>query len=306
MSGAKAVMALRRYGAVLRTDRFIVPALYLLAGGIAYLAFLPPLGYFTDAWYLMYAAGARGPLVFTDIFSVDRPLAAAVMIPAHWLLGSDPLLYGLAAFALRLLSALGLFWCARLLWPAQRSAAAMMGLSFLLYPGFLSQLNGIVYLPFLTSLAAAMFSVVCTIWAIQSSRTSAKFLFFLASAGLLLLYLGIVEFFVGVEVVRLLLIAVLVFRTTGSVGRRLMLTLRAWLPWLLPLAPYLAWRLFIFESQRGATDVAMHFRLADVLSSPLTFLAAWTATLWNDTSDVLLCAWFTPLSRLGQALGPAD
>ena len=68
----------------MRWKQFLTyPVVILVAfSAAAYLPLIEQIGYANDDWYLMYAAGVRGAGVFRDIFAVDRPLRALVMIPA--------------------------------------------------------------------------------------------------------------------------------------------------------------------------------------------------------------------------------
>ncbi|MBL8102209.1 MAG: hypothetical protein JNM02_06750, partial [Anaerolineales bacterium] len=113
---------MQKIRSILRSDSFFEYILLALISGIAYLVFVPKFGYFNDDWYLMYAAGARGPSVFWDIFAIDRPLRALVMIPAYTLFGSNPLYYNLSAFLFRLLSGIFFLWTLRMLWPEKKQS----------------------------------------------------------------------------------------------------------------------------------------------------------------------------------------
>ena len=93
---------MKKIKSILRFEYIFECLLMILISGLAYLLFIPKFGYFNDDWYLMYAAGAKGSAVFWDIFSIDRPLRALVMIPAYTLFGADPLYYNLSAFLFRL------------------------------------------------------------------------------------------------------------------------------------------------------------------------------------------------------------
>lgn len=84
--------------------------LLLVVAGLAYLPLVATFGYFNDDWYLMYAASAYGPNTFVDIFSVDRPGRALVMIPAYVLFGANPLYYNLSAFLFRVIGGLAVLW----------------------------------------------------------------------------------------------------------------------------------------------------------------------------------------------------
>ena len=119
-----------------RFELLLSIAMLSLASALIYLIFIHRFGYFYDDWYLMYAAGAKGPAVFWDIFAVDRPLRALVMIPAYSLFGANPLYYNLSAFLFRLLSGISFLWIVRMLWPGKNRTTLWMALLFLIYPGF--------------------------------------------------------------------------------------------------------------------------------------------------------------------------
>ena len=282
--------------AVLRSQAFKVFALLVLVSGLAYLPFIGQFGYFNDDWYLMYAAGAKGAFVFKDIFSVDRPMRALVMIPAYLLFGENPLGYDLSAYGFRLLSAFGFLWLLRILWPRQRTAGVLMALLFLIYPGFLSQFNGIDYQSQMVSLAAAVFSLVLTLKAIQAKGTPAKIILFTISGLLSWLYIGLVEYFIGFEIIRLACVFLLVSRGHTSLWKKIIQTVRRWLPSFIVLLPFVVWRLYFFESERSATDIGL--QLDRVVQSPLTTSLRWLTTLLSDSLDVVILAWGQPLSSL--------
>lgn len=281
---------------ILRSETFVELAILVLVSGLFYLIFVPQFGYFNDDWYLMYAAGARGAAVFKDIFIVDRPMRALVMTPAYMLFGANPLYYNIGAYIFRVLSAIGFLWLLRMLWPRQRAAGLAMALLFLVYPGFLSQFNGIDYQSQMVSLAAGMFSVALTIRALQTTKIKVRLVLFSLSAILTLLYLGLVEYFIGLEFLRAACIFIFITRTERSWLPRIKGILVQWLPALIPVLLFLIWRLFFFESERGATDVDL--QLGGLRSEPLTFLFNYLSVLLNDFMDVLIHAWWMPLRRL--------
>src|ERR1044071_2391306 len=125
-------------------ELFYVLLLFIVSA-LTYLPYVGKFGYFNDDWYLMYSASAYGPNTFIDIFSVDRPGRALVMLPAYILFGRNPLYYNLSAYFFRVAGALALFWILNRHWPGKRTTTFFMSLLFLIYPGFLSQPNAIDY-----------------------------------------------------------------------------------------------------------------------------------------------------------------
>lgn len=286
---------MQKIKSLFRSETFIEIFLLVFVSGLSYLIFVPQFGYFNDDWYLIYAANAQGPLVFKDIFIVDRPMRALVMIPAYILFGDDPVNYNISAYIFRILSAVGFLWLLKMLWPRQRAASLTIALFFLIYPGFLSQFNGIDYQSQMVSLAAGMFSVALTIYALQVHNLKIRFILFCVSGLLTILYLGLVEYFIGLEFLRAACIFIVVAQTKTYWQKQIKDTLLQWLIAAIPALIFLTWRIFFFESERGATDV--NLQLGDVLSSPLQMLQGWISVLLNDMADVFFLAWLNPLNR---------
>ncbi|MBI3152355.1 MAG: hypothetical protein HYZ21_09495 [Chloroflexi bacterium] len=278
------------------SENVVLSFVLALIGGVVYLIFVPKFGYFNDDWYLMYAAGTKGPSVFWDVFAIDRPLRALVMIPAYSLFGANPLYYNLSAFLFRLLSGLFFLWILRMLWPGNHRTTLWMSLLFLLYPGFLSQPNAIDYLCHMAGLAAGMLSIALTLRAIQTDTWTGKIWFYLASILLGWFYLGQIEWYIGLEFFRFACILVLVLRLNETLWKKAVRFVQVSLPAALIPIVFLVWRLFFFESERGATDVDL--QLTDLRAEPLKFLINYSSALLNDFMDVLVQAWWLPLRRL--------
>jgi hypothetical protein len=270
--------------------------LLLVVSAVAYLPLVGQIGYTNDDWYLMYAAGVKGASVFREIFAVDRPLRALVMMPAYSLFGANPLYYNLSVYFFRVLSAFIFLWLLQMLWPKQRTATALMALLFLVYPGFLSQLNGIDYQSQMVGLAAAMLSLALTVRALSVTKISLRILMLVAATLLGWLYLGLVEYFLGFEAVRLFCVFLLTSRKGGNWLKESVETLRLWLPTLPIAGIFLIWRMFFFDSERGATDLGLQF--GQLALSPLTTGLWWFVRLVQDVLNVLVLAWGVPLTRL--------
>jgi len=244
----------------------------------------------------MASAQAEGPSVFREIYSVDRPLRAYVLAPAYMLFGQNVLLYNLSAWFFRTLSALFLLWLLRRLWYRHSQWTLLMALLYAIYPGFLSQLNGIDYQAQILSLALAAFSLVLTVLAFYEGRPAYRIaaIFFAILMGNL--YLGLVEYEVGFEFLRLTILFILVSRTPGNTRERLFKILKLWFPYSLIILGFGIWQLFFFESERGATDVAVQFSQFKLY--PLQTLYHWVIQVAQDFLDVMFSAWAIPLSQL--------
>ncbi len=274
----------------------------IVIAAVVYLPFVFQFGYYNDDWYLMYATGAKGPEAFFNIYAVDRPIRAFVMIPAYILFGPNPIYYNLSAIIFRLLGAIGFLWAIHQLWPGKKTLTWLMSLLFLIFPGFLSLFNGIDYQSQMVSLTYAMFSLAVSIRAYYETRFVNKILGYIFASFFTWIYLGLVEYFIGVEAIKLLIYLILVSRESIKSLTRLKRTLLRSLPLWAGFLPFLIWRLFFFNSVRGATDAELQFDLAKVFTSPIPHLSTWSFTLFNDVLDTFIRAWITPIIRLGSGL----
>ena len=268
----------------------------LIISMIAYLPLVGKFGYYNDDWYLMYSAGAYGPGVFWDIFSVDRPLRALVMVPAYYLFGENPLYYDISAYVFRVISAVAFLWLLEMIWPRRYTATFLASLFFLIYPGFLSQFNGIDYQSQMVGLATAMLSIALTVKASLTDRIWVRIILIAVSTVLGWLYLGLVEYFLGFEFLRFACLSIFGFRKSAAWKNRLLESVKRWLPNIFTPLIFLGWRLFFFQSERGATDVGMQFE--QVKLYPVQIMYRWSLQIAQDMFDVMIGAWIEPLSQL--------
>lgn len=275
-----------------------------ILGAVTYLPLVAKLGYINDDWYLMFDGYVGGAEFFHKVFSVDRPVRGYVMQAAFSLFGMNPLYYHLSAFTFRVVSAISLFWIGNQLWANRKIYNWLAALLFLIYPGFLSQVNPIDYQSQIFSLACGMVSVALTLKTLQAKSTATRWGYIVASVLLAWLYLGLVEYFLGFETVRLAIVAIIFLRKTERpVSTRTISAVRAFLPFLTGAGGFLIWRLFFFEAERKATDVSL--QLSSVFDSPLTALW-WLNYLIQDVFKVVMVAWTVPLNIFGFSLRLRD
>jgi len=288
-----------------KTGSFWWGVLFLtLLGALTYLPFASRMGYINDDWYLMFDGYVGGASFFHTVFSVDRPLRGYLMEAAFTLFGMNPRAYHLSAFFFRVISAAVLFWIGNQLWPSRQTYNWVAALLFLVYPGFLSQVNPIDYQSQIFSLACGMTSVALTLKAMDARSSLARWVYIIVSVLLAWVYLGLVEYFLGFEALRLGLIVLLILRKNGlSLAGRAVSVVREFAPFLVGAGGFLVWRLFFFEAERKATDISL--QLSSVAASPLTALW-WLNYLIQDVFKVVMVAWTLPLNTLGFSLRLRD
>jgi len=279
-----------------------VALLLFFISAVSYLPLIGQIGYLNDDWYLMYTAKAYGPGAFVDIFSVDRPARALVMIPAYKIFGDNPLYYNLSAYIFYLVSTFAFLWILRMLFPDQNRVTLLGSILYLTYPGFLSHQNGIDYQSQMVSLAAAMLSVAFSIKFLLIERGWKRHGLIILSTLTGWLYLGLVEYFIGFELFRWGSILLLSWRREGSSFQKVKRAIYWVYPTLVIPVIFLIWRIFFFQSERGATDVTL--QLNQLWLYPLQTVYHWSIQVISDFFDVTFVAWILPLAQLKSFIQP--
>lgn len=278
--------------------KIISGLLIFLIAALAYLPLAHLLGFYNDDWYLMYVGLSQGAARFMDVFAIDRPFRGYFVGWMFELLGTHALWYTYAAFLGRGLSAYGLFRLIRLAWPQEKNAASLAALLFIVYPGFLDQPNAIDFQSHQWSLVLAVFSILCTLKALQPGLRSASRIFWLTLAVVQqLLSLLLMEYYIGLEGLRLLLVWQVT--ATAPADRKpvhIRQALMHDLPNLLAALVFFIWRAFFFNSQRIGTDVDT--LLLNVAESP-ALRGLWIVVYqFKDILNTLILAWTEPLYHL--------
>jgi hypothetical protein len=275
-----------------------------LVGGLVYLPFAYKLGLYKDDWFLIFDAHTQGPQFFHEIYAIDRPARAYLMQAAYIMFGDHILYYHFSAYLFRVLSAWALFWALNMVWTRAQKLNFLISLLFLIYPGFLSQINPIDYQAQIISLCLAMASIAFTMKSLRSTRLSTKLLWLGLSIISGVIYPALVDYFLGLEVLRLGLVVDLVLQSNPVRPKEFVAkVLYQWIPFLIGPLIFIVWRVFFFTTERRATDIGA--QVGQLFTSPLTGLW-WLVNLTQDTLRVLFLAWFVPLNNLAFNLRLGD
>ena len=273
--------------------------LLLLIASVTYLPFVSQFTFHRDDWYYIYDGIVLGPGAYLSLFEHVRPLRGPVMYALFDLIGPNPLPYHLLLFTWRVLGGFGMFWLLRLLWPDERRRATAFwsAVLFTVYPGFLWWVGGFEYQCMVMSVGIQVVSLALMVKGILAEKRIAKILWTIASIVTAWIYLGLVEYAIGMELFRVLVAFVIVARGKELTGLKSWIaraweTIRAVAPSLLGPLLFLVWWRFIFENVRKAADVEAQL---SVLSNGLQTLLGWTIHLLESAVNILFMAWTAPL-----------
>ena len=224
------------------------------------------------------------------MFSIDRPLVGLIYSQVYSILGDSPLPWQIYSYLLRLTGALVLFWILRQLWPRAKAFTTLASILFVVYPGFLQQPNGNTFSNQLLGYSLSLVSVAFTLLAVRDTRSKSKVLWYALALGSAVAYWLIYEYMIGMEGFRVL--AVWVALDSGR-AKRIRATIRSLWPFVPPLAVYLGWRAFVFESRRGVLNIGAV--MARFRSDPSRSLASIGLEWGKDFFETTLVGWAVPV-----------
>lgn len=260
---------------------------------LAYFIFIPFLGFYNDDWLFGYLGHFYGPQGLIEGFVGDRPIVGYLFAINHILLDSNLFFWHIYMFLMRLLGGYLLFFLLKKLWPDRLTSITYITLLFLIYPGFLQQGVPLGYQNYITALTVWIASMFFTVLAIKS-RSKIKFILFTLLALILQIFsFLLLEFFIGMEILRLLLIvygAVPAF--TGINFVKLKQRIRYLSPYTIGLLLFVLWRVFIFKSVRSATNI--DWITQTYYSDPVWIAKIPLKIMYSFISTVIL-SYFTPI-----------
>ncbi len=286
----KWLQGLKKYELILSVSVIVLVSVF------AYAPFITQLGYYKEDWYMMWAGLARGPATLIDMFMADRPLHGYWYAFLFSLFREAALPWYLSSLLMRIATGFVAFWLFRILWPDSRLEATVVGVLFPVYPGFIQQAQAIGFSGHFIALLAVLTSVTLTIYATHRTNAWQRWLAEAGALILLLLYPVLLEYYLGFEGVRLLLLGYQVVKlgvnTWQQAARKILLR---WLPYFVTISGFLYWRLFIFSGERRTTNVGV---LMDTYASnPILMLPRIIIELVRDMVEALFMAWAVPLER---------
>lgn len=223
---------------------------------LAYLPLIPFLGFYSDDFFFGYIAHFYGIKGILNSLIIDRPFNGYLLILNYFILGlgNNVFLWHIYMFLIRLLGGYALFFLLKKIWPNQLSTITFLVLLFLIYPGFLQQVLPLGFENLITTLTLWIFSLFFTVYA---TKANGGFNFILFTVAALILQINSflqLEFFIGMEVLRLLII-VLILKAKISF-KTIKETLKLWSPYITGLLLFVMWRIFLFKSTRDVTDIS--------------------------------------------------
>ena len=223
--------------------RWVPPVMLLAIAILAYGILLPTLGFYWDDMPKLWFLHRLGPEGFHQVYEVDRPFLAWSYLITTPIIGESALGWQLFGLIAHWLSAVGFWWLFKVVWPRHKQEAFWGAALFLVYPAFSQHAISLIYSHYFFIFAAFLVSLGLNLIAIREPKRRIHFtILALVLSGYCMFS---VEYFVGLELIRPVLIWWVVGEEAGSRSERLKRTGLIWLPYLILTLVYVFWRAVI-------------------------------------------------------------
>lgn len=268
---------------------WIFPILLGLVLVLAYGLQIRSLGFYWDDWEDIFLYRLNSPVEFLKYFMFDRPTTTWVYLVFFPLLGDDPLKWQAFNLILRYLSLLSFWWTFCQVWPKHRFETGWLTLLLAVFPGFFQQTIAVTYSRHFISLALFGFSLAFSVLSWKHRRYYVPFT--LLAAVLSFAQMMTIEYFVGLEVMRPLLFWVMLRDSQPNKKALLVRVIQWWLPYVIPLAGFFAWRFFIFKTVPGTEDPNGVVNLTLFKKDPLGMILHLVQNIIQDCLYMLIFIW---------------
>jgi len=271
-------------------DTWLVPLGLLALCLLAYGLLIPRLGYYFDDWLLVWRHLKLGVGSLVQLDAGIRPFLGDTHAAVARLVGNHPLPWHLLALAMRWLASVALWWVLRSVWPRSRSDVFAVAALFAVYPGFsLQPVARIFWLPH------AQLGLLFISWGLSTRALRKHGRSGLLALGGVLTFIPtlVTEYYVGLELVRPLLLWLILGDRAISPKERRRNVLLAWLPYVAILAAFACWRLAFAGPGVGYMDSSAI--TAAFLANPLRELALRVYVFFNNLLSAGVLSWVQTL-----------
>jgi hypothetical protein len=263
------------------------PLALLMVGIVAYGLMIPRLGFYWDDWESVYLYKLHNPAISFQYFG-DRPFSALVYLALFPVAGMTPIVWQLIALILRWGGVLFIYYTMNMVWPERTQFNRWTAALFFVFPGFFQQPVALCNSRHFTTFFLFSISLFLTALALKKRRFF--WLWMPLSVIFSIAQLFMMEYFVGLEIVRPLIIWT-ILQSRQEDKRIPFKTFLYWLPFMIGLGIYVWWRFFHLPTTFPGSDPNSPILLKNLFSSPVTALGQLLRQAYQDSTYLIVSVW---------------
>ena len=227
------------------------------------------LGYTVDDWIILFSYYSKGYIGFK-------------------ILGTSPINWQIWTIFWRFVTILFFWLILRKIWPQKPTRNLLIALLFSVYPVFFQQPSAITFSFHWICFSLYMISIFSMVKAISNEK---HFLIF-SSISIILAAISLFsqEYFIGLELLRVMIIWKLFKQKNYPSKELLVKTLKNWLPYLMLFSGYLIWR--FFSMPIPGVDRNSPKLVTLLVNSPISAIGQFLEFLIRDLVNIIFGVWY--------------
>ena len=263
------------------------PFALLLVGLIAYGLMIPGLGFYWDDWEAVFLNNLHHPAISFQYYA-ERPFSAIAYLILFPITKMTPMVWQLVALLLRWLGVLLIYFTLNALWPKHIWRNRWIGALLFVFPGYLNQPVSVAFSQHLFTFVLFAFSLFLTVLAIKDRKLFWLWMPLSILFGVIQIFM--MEYFVGLEIIRPIVIWLSLQSNKEGKERNYWKTLLFWLPFLIGLGLFVWWR-FVYLPTTLIENPNDPVLLKTILSSPRDGLNILAEIVYQDIGYMLTSVW---------------
>ncbi len=262
----------------------------LLFALLSYGVLIATLGFYWDDWPPLLLSHLPEKNLIWQYFSFDRPFQSWTYYLLFPICRDSAFLWQLSAILARWSAGLTLFYSFVQVFSRQKRILQWAAVLFVVFPGFADQSASVSFGSHF--LVYTVFGLSLLFMALAIKKPGNFWIFYPLSLVFTAVHLFSMEYFVGLELLRPILIYWLILEKGLKKKVSLQKTAGFWLPFLAILGFYIYWRMVIFQNQvTGGGGSNYPYLIVNFLKAPGDTLVAFIQTVYSDLRFLLVDIW---------------
>ena len=258
------------------------------------------MGIYWDDWQAILLSNLDVPNAFWNYYLFDRPISIWTYVFPLPVLQNYPALWQIYGILARWFAAYGLWVFLRGMFPNRNQEVGWITLLWSVYPGFFTQSVSIAYCQHFITYGLFNFSLAVMVRSIRNERHSVKFT--ILGVVLALLNMLTMEYFVGLEFLRPVIIILLADKEVFKGMKLISYTLQKWIPYaigLLIFVFYRFWLLDILNNYQTGNDLEL---LTGLPEQPVQTIITFFQIVVQDVVYLIFTVWGKTITLIDKDL----
>ncbi len=247
------------------------------------------MGIYWDDWQAILLSNLDVPNAFWNYYLFDRPISIWTYVFPLPILQNYPVLWQIYGILARWFAAFGLWVFLRVMFPNRHQEIGWITLLWSVYPGFFTQSVSIAYCQHFITYGLFNFSLAVMVRSIRNERHSVKFT--ILGVVLALLNMLTMEYFVGLEFLRPVIIILLADKQVLKGAKLILYTFKKWLPYIVGLLIFVFYRFWLLDKINNNQTGNNLELLTDLLTQPIQTSIAFLQMVAQDLVYLLFSVW---------------